>query len=93
MYRTYWTTWGVLLVLTMVMIVLDQAGLPRSTFLVLVLLAMGMKACLIAAYFMHLRFERPFLVLAVVIGLPLNAAILFTLIAPDALRIARMLGR
>lgn len=85
-------TWGVLLVLTIVMVVLDQAGLPRPTFLALVLAAMSMKACLIAAYFMHLRFERPFLVLAIAIGLPLNAAILFVLIAPDALRIAKMLG-
>jgi caa(3)-type oxidase subunit IV len=93
MYRSYWVTWTILLTLTIIMVALDQAGLPRSAFLAVVLVAMAAKACLIGAYFMHLRFERPFLVLGVAIGLPLNAAILFALIVPDAIRIGEMLGR
>jgi cytochrome c oxidase subunit IV len=40
---------------------------------------------------MHLRFERWSLVLAIILGLPLNAAIHYVLIAPDARRILEML--
>lgn len=93
MYRTYWIAWGVLLALTVTMVVLDQAPLPHTTFIVLMLSAMLVKATVIAAFFMHLRFERWALVLAVVLGLPINAAILYVLIAPDAQRIFEMLGR
>jgi cytochrome c oxidase subunit IV len=92
MYRTYWIVWGALLALTVTMVVLDQAPLPRSTFVVLMLAAMLVKATVIAGYFMHLRFERWALVAAVVLGLPINAAILYVLIVPDARRILDMLG-
>lgn len=82
-----------LLALTVTMVALDQAPLPHTTFVVLMLTAMLVKATVIAAYFMHLRFERWALVLAVVLGLPINAALLYVLIAPDAVRIFEMLGR
>jgi cytochrome c oxidase subunit IV len=91
MYREYWIAWGVLLTLTILMVGLDRAPLPRGAFLLLVLSAMAVKASIIAAYFMHLRFERLPLVLGIVIGLPVNAAILYFLILPDAIRIFRML--
>ena len=55
--------------------------------------AMPVKATVIAAYFMHLRFERWALVLGIVLGLPINAAILYVLIVPDARRIFEMLGQ
>jgi cytochrome c oxidase subunit IV len=91
MYRVYWIAWGVLLALTITMVALDQAGLPRGAFLAVVLSAMLVKATLIGAVFMHLRFERLALVLAIVVGLPLNALVLYVLIAPDALRTFEML--
>jgi cytochrome c oxidase subunit 4 len=91
MYRTYWRAWAVLLALTLTMIVLDRAPLAHDAFVALMLSAMLVKAALIAAYFMHLRFERWSLVLAIILGLPLNAAILYVLIAPDARRILEML--
>jgi cytochrome c oxidase subunit IV len=91
MYRTYWITWSVLLALTLTMVALDRAPLPREAFVALVLTAMLVKALLIAAYFMHLRFERWPLVAAIVLGLPINAAILYILIAPDARRLLGML--
>ena len=47
MYRAYWIAWGVLLTLTIVMVALDQAGLPRGAFLAVVLSAMLIKATLI----------------------------------------------
>ena len=90
--RSYWAVWGVLLVLTLVMVVLDRAPLPPWSFLAVVLAAMLAKAALIAGAFMHLRFERSALVAMIVIGLLLNAVILFGLILPDAIRIAGMGG-
>ena len=92
MYRTYWIAWGALLALTVTMVVLDQAPLSPTTSIVLMLGAMLVKATVIASYFMHLRFERWALVVAVVLGLPINAAILYVLIVPDAMRIFDMLG-
>jgi cytochrome c oxidase subunit 4 len=91
MYRTYWIAWGALLALTLTMVVLDRAPLPHDAFVALMLSAMLVKATIIAAYFMHLRFERWSLVLAIILGLPINAAILYILIVPDARRIFEML--
>ena len=88
--RTYWITWSVLLALTVVMVVLDQAPMPRSVVILVVLGTMATKATLIAGTFMHLRFERIALVLMIVVGLMLNGAILFGLIVPDAIRIMEM---
>lgn len=90
--KTYWTTWGGLLALTLVMVVLDRSPLPPGAFLGVVIAAMLAKAALIAGAFMHLRFERLALVAMIVIGLLLNAVILFGLILPDAIRIAGMDG-
>jgi caa(3)-type oxidase subunit IV len=92
-HRIYWTIWVILLALTVTMLVLDRAPMPRGLFVAAVVAAMLVKAMLIAGYFMHLRFERPPLVAGVVIGLFLNGLILFVLIAPDAARILRMSGQ
>lgn len=88
--RLYWGTWGVLLVLTTVMLVVDGSPIPRVAFVTVLLGAMITKALLILAHFMHLRFERGSLALGVIVGLLLTGAILFALIAPDAVRIAAM---
>jgi cytochrome c oxidase subunit 4 len=91
MYRTYWIAWAVLLTLTVTMVVLDQTAMPSRVLISIMLAAMLVKAAVIAAYFMHLRFERWTLVLGIVLGLPINAAILYILIVPDARRIFDML--
>jgi cytochrome c oxidase subunit IV len=88
--RLYAGTWLALLALTVLMLVIDNAGLPRSVFLVLLMWAMTVKAILIGANYMHLRFERRSLAAMVVIGLLVNGTILFVLMAPDAIRIATM---
>ena len=54
------------------------------------LVAMLTKASIIGANFMHLRRERVPLILTVVVGLLVTGAVLFALIAPDALRIDEM---
>jgi len=92
MYRVYWTAWSILLALTVVMVALDQMALPRQAFVILMLGAMLTKASIIGAYFMHLRSERLPLVAGVIVGLPINAAILYVLISPDALRILHMMS-
>ncbi len=101
-YRIYWRIWLILLIVTLVMIFIDRptaTSLPGETsgalqwLLVLILIfAMLLKAFLIGSYFMHLRFERLFLQLSVLIGLMINGAILFGLIVPDGLRIHGMLN-
>jgi cytochrome c oxidase subunit IV len=88
--RFYWITWAILLALTLVMLLIDQSPLPRLLFVIVMLVAMLVKASVIAANFMHLRFERAAIAVMVVIGLLINGAILFGLIVPDALRIVEM---
>lgn len=91
--RLYWVTWLTLLALTVVMLLVDGLSVPRCAFLAVVLSAMLVKASLIGAHFMHLRFERLPLALMVIVGLLITGAILFALIAPDAVRIAAMSHR
>ncbi len=98
----YWKIWGILLVVTLVMIFIDRPAASAlasadtdgaSGLLVLVLLvAMAAKATLISSYFMHLRFERLFLGAAVFFGLLINGVILYVLILPDGKRIFEMLS-
>ncbi|MBI1873784.1 MAG: cytochrome C oxidase subunit IV family protein [Acidobacteria bacterium] len=88
--RLYWGTWVALLVLTAMMLAVDSSPGPRLVFVAVLLGAMLAKAVLIGAHFMHLRFERASLAVMVIIGLLMTGAILFVLIAPDALRIAAM---
>ena len=88
--KIYWITWAVLLVFTVAMLWADAASLPRLAFVVFMIGAMLTKASIIGANFMHLRSERLPIVLTVVFGLLVTGAVLFVLIAPDALRIHEM---
>jgi cytochrome c oxidase subunit IV len=91
--RTYWITWSVLLVFTVVMLWADAASLPRTAFVVFMVTAMLTKASIIGANFMHLKSERMPLITTVVVGLLVTGAILYVLIAPDAVRIHEMVSR
>lgn len=88
--KLYWATWLALLALTVVMLVVDSSPIPRGAFLAVLLPAMLVKAALIGANFMHLRFERASMAVMVIVGLLVTGAILFVLIAPDAVRISAM---
>ena len=90
--RVYWVTWLVLLGFTLLMLWADTASIPRMAFVVFMIAAMLTKATIIGANFMHLRSERTALVLTVVVGLLVTGAILFVLIAPDAVRIHDMVA-
>jgi cytochrome c oxidase subunit IV len=89
-YKGYWITWGIMLVITGVMLTADS--LPWSKFVVvgLLLVAMLVKIALIGGEFMHLRFENALLIWTVAGCILFFSAFLFILIAFDGLRIARM---
>ncbi len=89
--RVYWATWSLLLAFTLLMVWLDGASIPRLPFAVVMIAAMLIKASVIAANFMHLRFERMSLVLIVAVGLLVTGTVLYVLILPDAFRIHAML--
>ena len=90
--RTYWITWSVLLVFTVVMLWADSASLPRQAFVVFMVVAMLTKASIIGANFMHLRHEHAWIAVTVVVGLLVTGSILYVLITPDAARIHMMVG-
>lgn len=89
-YSVYWRTWGFLLALTVVMVVMDQASVPRSLLVLVLLTAMLIKARLIAGTFMHLNQERVSLYVTVAVALLLTGTVLFVLIVPDGLRLLQM---
>ncbi len=89
-YRIYWLTWAVLLALTLLMLVTGYVSLPKVFVLFLLLTAMLVKASLIGAHFMHLRFEKLGLAITVATGILATAVILFLLISFDGLRILRL---
>jgi caa(3)-type oxidase subunit IV len=101
-YGIYWRIWGILLVVTLIMIFIDrptaqaigkvEGGGPQAVLVGVLIVAMLLKAFLISSYFMHLRFERLMIGLAVLVGLLINGAILFLLMVPDGLRIFGMVG-
>ena len=89
-YGIYWVTWVVLLALTLLMLVTGYVSLPKAFVVFLLLGAMLVKATLIGAHFMHLRFEKFTLVLTVAVGILATATFLFVLIAFDGIRILKL---
>lgn len=79
----YWMVWLALLILTIVELWVAQAPMPKAAIVVsLVALALA-KAALVAAYFMHLKFEKYALILIVLSPLVLSG-ILYVGLVPDA---------
>ncbi|MSR07789.1 MAG: hypothetical protein EXR93_12100 [Gemmatimonadetes bacterium] len=89
-YRTYWVLWVVLLLLTVIMLVTEAAGLPRLVTVGVILLAMTVKVVTIGAWYMHLRYERLSLILSVVLGTFATAGALYFLLIPDGLAMHRL---
>lgn len=87
-YKIYVVTWFWLLVITMLELGVVLAHVPRVLLAISLITMALMKAALIVAYFMHLRYERLSLVYAVVTPLFLGF-ILFFFLAPDALNVLR----
>ena len=79
----YWGVWLSLLILTIVELWVAKAPMPKAA-VVFALCALALaKAALVAAYFMHLKFEKYALILIVMSPLLLSA-ILYIGLVPDA---------
>jgi caa(3)-type oxidase subunit IV len=89
-YRLYWITWVFLLVLTMVMLAMEYVSWPPWILLSVLLGAMLVKAGVISGYFMHLRFEKPALIVIVAASLLIVGLVLFVLLAIDAMRVHQL---
>lgn len=87
--RIYALTWFWLLVITLLEVGVVLVHMPRVLLAVSLVVMALMKAALIMAYFMHLRYERLSLVYAVVTPLFLGV-ILFFVLVPDALNALRL---
>jgi len=85
-YKVYVVTWGWLLVLTILEVGIVLAHVPKVPLIVSLVILALMKATLIIAYFMHLRYERLSFIYAVVVPLFLGL-ILFSGVAPDAVNV------
>ena len=87
--RLVFSVWTWLLLLTGVEVFLAYERLPLHLMLVLLMGISLVKAGLIMAYFMHLRFEKKSLVLSLI---PALVIVVSTLVVffPDSLRLLNM---
>jgi len=82
--------WGWLLVLTLLELGAVLGHIPRGLLVFLLLTMALMKAALIIAYFMHLRYERLSLVYAVVTPMFFLAIVIFAFMGPDAFSVMHL---
>ena len=83
------TVWAWLLVLTGVEVFLAYIQFSVHVMLVLLMMLSLVKAALIMAYFMHLRFEKRTLVLTLIPALVVVASTL-AVFFPDSIRLLHM---
>jgi cytochrome c oxidase subunit 4 len=87
--KIYVVTWFWLLVITVLEVGVVFVHMPKVLLASLLVAMALMKAALIMAYFMHLRYERLGFVYAVLTPLILGVILFFALV-PDALGTLRM---
>ena len=83
-YKIYVWTWVALLIVTVAMLLAERFHMPRWFLLVFLLFFMAVKAVMIGANFMHLKFERRNLQVVVAVGLVVTTLILFFFITPES---------
>ncbi len=83
--RLFLAIWGWLLGLTAIEVFLGYKTLPLELMLVILMGLSIIKAALIVAYFMHLKFERLSLILTIVPMLVICICLLFVFF-PDSFR-------
>jgi cytochrome c oxidase subunit 4 len=89
-HRLYLWVWLYLLGLTALEIALALVDVFSTMVMLVILMALSIvKAGLIVAYFMHLRFERKSLVLSLVPGVVVIISLLFAFF-PDSFRILEL---
>lgn len=85
-----WITTATLLLLTLVMLGLANASLPRGLEIAALTMLMLSQVALIAGNSMHLRRAHPGILWTFIAGLLVTAVLLYVMIAPDAARIREM---
>ncbi|HXF81186.1 MAG TPA: cytochrome C oxidase subunit IV family protein [bacterium] len=89
-YRIYAVTWFWLLVITLVELAIVLLHVPKLVLATALIVMALLKAGLIVAYFMHLRYERLSFVYAVLVPMVFLAVVLWTGVFPDALNVLRL---
>ena len=87
--KVVFSVWFSLLGLTLVEVILAYQQLPLQTMLSLLMVLSIIKAALIIAYFMHLRYEQPSLFVTLIPAL-VFILIMMTAIFADSSRLAHM---
>lgn len=85
-----WITAATLLLLTLAMLGLANASLPRGLEIGALTMLMLVQVALIAGNSMHLRRAHPGILWTFIGGLLVTAVLLYVMIAPDAARIREM---
>ena len=88
--KLYLWVWTWLLILTAVEVFLAYKQLPATTMLPLLLVLSTVKAAMIIAYFMHLRYERRSLALTLMPPLVICIILLMVFFFPDSLRLLEL---
>lgn len=86
-YRIYAVTWFWLLAITVVELAIVLLHVPKPILVTSLLIMALLKAGLIVAYFMHLRYEKLSLVYTVVVPMVFLAVVLFSFVGPDAVHV------
>jgi len=86
-YRIYAVTWFWLLAITAVELAIVLLHVPKIVLATALVIMALLKAALIVAYFMHLRYERLSFIYAVVVPMVFLAVVLWTGTFPDALNV------
>jgi caa(3)-type oxidase subunit IV len=83
-YRAYWISWAILLTITVSMLMAEALDLPRWFLVVFLLVFMMVKAVMIGANFMHLRYEHRSLAFMVAAGILVTSLILYAFVAQES---------
>jgi cytochrome c oxidase subunit 4 len=87
--KIVFSVWFGLLGLTVLEVILAYRQLPLQTMLSILMVLSVIKAALIIAYFMHLRYEQPSLFVTLIPAL-VFILIMMTVIFADSSRLAHM---
>ncbi len=87
--KIVFSVWFGLLGLTVLEVILAYRQLPLETMLSILMVLSVIKAALIIAYFMHLRYEQPSLFVTLIPAL-VFILIMMTVIFADSSRLAHM---
>ena len=83
-YRSYWITWVILLTITVGMLLAEALHLPKWFLILFLLSFMMVKAVMIGANFMHLRYEKRNLAFMVAAGILVTSLILYAFVSQES---------